>query len=103
MADLSSGIRLAVDSGKVALGVRSVASSIKKGDAKLVIVASSSRKTDSEDIRHMAKIAGISIIEFKGNPMALGAVCGKPFSVSMLSIIDQGNSNIIEAAKESVS
>ncbi|MGC8652331.1 MAG: 50S ribosomal protein L30e [Candidatus Micrarchaeia archaeon] len=101
MADLSSGIRLAVDSGKVAFGLKSVISSIKEGTAKLIIVSSSSRKSDSEDIKHIAKIADMHVIEFNGDPVALGAVCGKPFSVSTLSIIDPGNSDIIESSKES--
>ncbi|MCL4411212.1 50S ribosomal protein L30e, partial [Candidatus Marsarchaeota archaeon] len=30
-----------------------------------------------------------------GNPIELGAVCGKPYSVSTLAIIEAGNSNIL--------
>ena len=49
----------------------------------------------------MAKISDIKVVEFDGDSMQLGAVCGKPFSVSALSIIEQGNSSILdEIAKE---
>jgi large subunit ribosomal protein L30e len=96
MADLSNDIRLAVDSGKTALGLNSVMDSIKENDAKLIIIASKNKKQNMGDIQHMADIAGIKIIKFEGNPVELGAVCGKPFSVSTLSIIEPGNSSILK-------
>jgi len=99
MADLSSNIRLAVDSGKVAFGAREVIGTIKSDTAKLIIISKKGQKAYSEDIQHMAQIAAIKVIEFEGNPMELGAVCGKPFSVSALSVIDPGNSSILEGIK----
>ncbi len=99
MADLSSSIRLAVDSGKVVFGVKEVAASIRKSDAKLVVVSKKGRSSDISDITHIAKIASIKVIPFDGNPIELGAVCGKPFSVSTLAIIDPGNSTILEENK----
>ena len=96
MADLSTNIRLAVDSGKVAMGVNGVVDSIKQNHAKLVIVAQKNRKDILEDVRHMCKVAGIKVVVYKGDSIQLGAVCGKPFSVSTLSIIEQGHSKILE-------
>jgi large subunit ribosomal protein L30e len=97
MADLSRDIRLAVDSGEVAIGAESVMHSIKNGTSKLVIVASAGKKELSEDIVHMAKLSDIKVEVFDGNSMDLGTVCGKPFSVSALSILSAGNSNILKA------
>ena len=96
MADLANDIRLAVDSGKTAIGLKTVVASIKDDSAKLVIVADKNKQSNLQDLVHMASIAGIKIIEFKGNPAELGAVCGKPFSVSVLSVIDPGHSNILK-------
>ncbi|MGC8495682.1 MAG: 50S ribosomal protein L30e [Candidatus Micrarchaeia archaeon] len=101
MVELNNGIRLAVDSGKVAIGANKVVDSIKANEAKLVVVAKKGDKVIIEDITHMAKISDIKVVEFDGDSMQLGAVCGKPFSVSALSIIEQGNSSILdEIAKE---
>ena len=96
MADLTNDIRLAVDSGKTALGLNTVMDSIKDSSAKLVIVASKNKESNLQDILHVASIAGIKVIKFEGNPVELGAVCGKPYSVSTLSVIDAGHSNILK-------
>jgi large subunit ribosomal protein L30e len=97
MADLARDIRLAVDSGEVAIGAESVISSIKGSTSKLVILASLGKKELYDDITHLAKLSEVKIMLFSGNSMDLGTVCGKPFSVSALSIIKPGNSNILTA------
>jgi large subunit ribosomal protein L30e len=96
MADLANDIRLAVDSGKTALGLNTVIESIKDSSAKLVIVAQKNKESTLLDVVHIAGIAGIKILKFDGNPVELGAVCGKPFSVSTLAVIEPGNSNILK-------
>lgn len=96
MADLASNIRLAVDSGEVALGIKSVSSSIVDSSAKLVIAASKGNESMVQDVQHMAKVAEVKFMLFEGNSMDLGRVCGKPYSVSVLSVIQAGNSNILE-------
>ncbi len=98
MADLANNIRLAVDSGKVALGVNKVMDSIKKNDAKLVVVAAKNRQDILEDLQHISKVSSIKTVVFNGNSMELGAICGKPYSVSALSIIEEGHSKILEEA-----
>ncbi|MEM3227332.1 MAG: 50S ribosomal protein L30e [Candidatus Micrarchaeaceae archaeon] len=97
MADLSGDIRLAVDSGEVAVGANSVIASVNNGSSKLVVLAESGEKELHAEIRHLANLAGLKIVIFKGNPVELGAVCGKPFSVSAVSIIDPGNSSILQS------
>jgi large subunit ribosomal protein L30e len=99
MVDIANDIRLAVDSGKAALGINSVIDSIKNDTAKLLVVASKNKGDNVQDIEHMAKISNIKVVMFEGTSMELGAVCGKPFSVSAVSIIEQGNSKILEDNK----
>ncbi len=96
MADLTNNIRLAVDSGKTAIGLNSVIDSIRDSTAKLVIVASKNKESNLQDILHMASVAGIKVIKFEGNPVELGSMCGKPYSISMLSVIDAGHSSILK-------
>lgn len=95
MADLSNDIRLAVDSGKAAFGINEASEAILSNKAKMVIVASRNKGDRLSDIQHLAKISNIRVQVFDGTPMALGVVCGKPFSVSVLSIIDAGNSKLL--------
>ena len=56
------------------------------GIAWLVIVAS--EMLTGSDI-------GVKVHIYEGNNMELGALCGKPFSVSALAVIDKGTSNIL--------
>ncbi|MDE1810770.1 MAG: 50S ribosomal protein L30e [Candidatus Micrarchaeota archaeon] len=96
MADLAKDIRLAVDSGETAIGLNSVEHSIKSHKAKVIVLASNNLKETTEDIMHLAKIANIRVLTMKGNSMELGSLCGKPFSVSALSVIEAGNSKILD-------
>ncbi len=95
MANLTSDIRLAVDSGAVAIGINSVMDSIATGKAKLVIASSKNKPGELSDIEHVAKLADVKVIVFDGDSIQLGTVCGKPYSVSAISILDQGDSNIL--------
>lgn len=97
MADLANEIRLAVDSGKTAIGMNTVIESIKNSTAKLIIIAERNKQSNVQDIVHMAGISGIKVINYNANPVELGAICGKPFSVSVLSIIEPGHSNILKS------
>ena len=66
MAEISNNIRLAVDSGKTAIGLKSVINSVKDSSAKLIIIASKNKKQNVSDITHIAGIAGIRTIKLAG-------------------------------------
>lgn len=95
MADLNNDIRLAIDSGKAAIGINRAQETIVSSKAKMVVIASKNKGDRLNDIMHLAKISNIRVQVFDGTPVALGVVCGKPFSVSVLSILEPGNSNIL--------
>jgi large subunit ribosomal protein L30e len=97
MADITNDIRLAVESGNTALGIRSVAKTIRSSKSKLVVMASVNNKDNKLDIEHIASLAGVKVVKFEGNAVELGAVCGKPFPVAFLSVIEPGNSKILES------
>ena len=96
MANLVNDIRLAVDSGKTAVGVRDVTRAIVSDSAKLIVVSSKLDQSSLDDIKHLAGISGIPVIVYDADSMALGTVCGKPFSVAAVAVVDPGNSNILE-------
>lgn len=96
MSNLTNDIRLALDSGKSAIGMREVMRSLNSDEAKLIIIASTAENSIVDDIVHIAKIINTRVIVYESDSMELGTVCGKPYSVSSLSIIDPGNSKILE-------
>lgn len=96
MADLNSDLRLAVDTGKVTMGIEETMSAINTDKAKLVVVSVKGRGSSIDDIKHVCSVAGIRLLKFNGSSLELGAVCGKPYSVSALAVIEPGNSNIMD-------
>lgn len=90
MIDIGRALKSAVTTGTVEFGVDQTEKAIKSGKAKLVVVARNcpSIQLQSEDL-------GVKVHRYEGNNMELGALCGKPFSVSALAIIESGSSNIL--------
>lgn len=98
--DLDKSIRLAVDSGKVELGAAKGIKFALTGSAKLIILAKNCPRHISQDVRHYCAQSQLSIVEYDGTSLELGKICGKPFPVSVFSVLEAGDSDILEAAKE---
>jgi len=90
MIDLGRALKSAMTTGKVVFGVEQTEKMIRNGEAKLVIVA---KNCPSEYL--VSKDHGVPVHRFEGNNMELGSLCGKPFSVSSIAVIDKGASNIL--------
>ena len=89
MIDIGRALKSAITTGKVEFGVDQTEKAVKAGKAQLVILA---RNCPSE---FLTKDSKVKVHVFEGNNMELGAICGKPFSVSALVVIDKGSSNIL--------
>lgn len=97
--DADKHIRWAVDSGKVSFGQRSVEKSILNGKGQLVIVSGNAQKAVAERISALSKVAGIPLHTYPGTAGELGSVCGKPFVVSAMVVLDAGKSKVLEISK----
>ncbi len=87
--DITRALKAAITTGKVEFGVDQTEKAIKSGKAQMIILARNcpSEKLTSEQ--------NVKVHVYSGNNMELGALCGKPFSVSALAVIDKGTSNIL--------
>lgn len=81
--------------GKVLVGTRQAIKASKRGVAKLVIVASNC----PADVKKQIAEGSVPIYEFPGLSVDLGPICGKPFIVSALTIVDAGDSDIMALAR----
>lgn len=88
MIDIGRALKSAITTGKVEFGVDQTEKAVRAGKAQLVIMA---RNCPSDYL----KDAKVKVHVYDGNNMELGALCGKPFSVSALAVIDKGTSNIL--------
>ena len=99
--DLGKAIRIAVDTGKVALGADGTLKRAMHGDAKLVILSSNCPSDRKSDLERYSKLSGVPLVEFVGTSVELGVACGKPFPVSAMSVMEEGNSDILKAVQKS--
>ncbi len=98
--DIDKAIRMAVETGKVELGSQKALKLAAFAGAKLVLVSSNCPAGALADLRRFASLSSVPVLAYGGTSLELGTVCGKPFPISMLSIVEQGDSSILEAAKQ---
>jgi len=87
--------------GKYYLGARKTIKAVLTGKAKMVIVAENAPPEYRERVLYYAKLAGIPVYIYPGTSFDLGVACGKPFKVSMIAVLDEGQSRILELAASS--
>lgn len=90
MVDIGRALKVAESTGKVVFGEKETEKAVSEGQALMVITA---KNCKSEVLN---SDLGMRVHRYKGNNMELGAVAGKPFSVSALAVLDKGNSNILQ-------
>jgi len=97
--DIDKSIRLCVDSGKVELGAEKTKKLLRTGEPKLVIIAANCPAPVAQEIRRFGALANVPIADYKGTSIELGVVCGKPFPVSAMAVLEPGNSEIMQAVR----
>lgn len=97
--DIQRALKIAVSTGKVYIGAERTKRAVKEKKAKLVVVASNCPKEYVDFVKSAHK--KIQIYNFEGNNTTLGTACGKPFPISMLAVIDSGESDIMSLLRGS--
>jgi large subunit ribosomal protein L30e len=100
MIDVNKAIATTAKTGKIQFGANSALKSAKARKSKLVIFASNCPQKTREEIEYYCKLSSIPVTIYSGDSVDLGAVCGKPFEVSALSVREPGDSNILKLAEE---
>ena len=96
MIDINKAIATTVKTGKVLFGVNNAVRNAKTGKAKLIIVASNCQQKTRDDIEYYCKLSNVPVVIYGGTSIDLGAVCGKPFTVSALTVREPGDSDILK-------
>ena len=98
--DAAREIRRAVDTGKVLFGTKSSGKSLKNGTAKLLIIANNVPQLEKEKLVALAETSRTPNYMFSGSGLELGSVCGKPFTVSVMVVEDEGKSKVLGIQKQ---
>lgn len=99
MIDVDKAIGTAVKTGKVQFGANNAIKNAKLGKAQLIVVAANCPKKVRSDIEYYCKLSNVPIYVYNGNSIDLGLACGKPFTVSALTIREPGDSDILKVVK----
>jgi len=91
--DINRALRNAVSTGKTYIGFEQTKRYLEKGVVKMVVVSS-----NCPYIEHIEKYS-VPVHKYNGSNIELGAACGKPFPVSVLSIVEPGESDILHIQK----
>jgi len=98
VVDINKSISIAVKTGKVLFGAKSALKSAMTGKARLIVVAANCPLKTRLDLEYYCKLSKIPLLVYNGTSLELGAVCGKPFTVSALTVREAGDSDILEIA-----
>ncbi|KAL7722935.1 60S ribosomal protein L30 [Entamoeba marina] len=96
---VNSKLALVTKSGKYVLGTKSSLRTVREGKSKLIIISSTCPPLESAKLEYYAVLGKVKVVHYNGSNVDLGTACGKYFSVSVLSIIDAGDSDIIKASE----
>jgi large subunit ribosomal protein L30e len=94
--DVDKQIGIAVKTGKVSFGVKDAIDAARFAKAKLLIMASNCPQPHKLDISQYAKQSSVPIYNYQGSTIDLGAACLKPFLVSVLTVKEPGDSEILK-------
>ena len=82
--------------GKLILGFRQSYLSILHRRSKLIILANNCPPNLRREIEVACKMSDVPLLEVDISSKELGYIAGKPFSASVISVIEPGSSNILE-------
>ena len=94
--DIARQLKQGINTGKLVFGQRQTSSHCSKGDAKLVLVAANCPEPFINDLRNSHPSVPIHQVTMVNRQ--LGAACGKPFPVSSLCVLDEGQSELLQLA-----
>jgi large subunit ribosomal protein L30e len=94
--DVNKQIEIAVRTGKVSFGVKEALDAARFAKAKLLIMASNCPEPHRLNILEYAKQSSVPMYNYQGSSVDLGGACLKPFLVSVLTVKEPGDSEILK-------
>ena len=90
--DIAHALKVALQTGKVRVGLTETIEAARTKKARMLIVATS---CPEKALVTNAQYEKVPVYHYEGTAIELGAACGKPFPISALAILDPGSSAIL--------
>ena len=95
--NLTEKLTLVIKSGKFKLGYQNCIKTMRRGEARLVLISSNCPAIRRTELEYYAALSKSEVHNFDGNNVELGTACAKLFAVSAMVITDPGDSDILES------
>ncbi len=79
-------IKGALKGNRLIVGSREVLKNLRRGKVEAVFITSNCPKHLESRARYYSRLSEVKIVEFGGNSMQLGEVCGRPYKTLMAGI-----------------
>jgi len=100
LISLENELKVAIKTGKVSLGSKATMRFAAHGKGRLIILARNCPEDTKKLILHYAKLSNIPAYVSPLSSQELGAACGKQFMVAALTVLDEGESEIMKLVEE---
>jgi large subunit ribosomal protein L30e len=90
--DLAHALKVALQTGKVKVGLTETIESARAKKARLIIVSTSCPEKKLVSDKTYEKVP---VYHYEGTAVELGAACGRPYPISALAILEPGSSAIL--------
>jgi len=91
--DLSRQLKNAIATGNLLFGQRQAKDACASGEAKMIILAANCPENYTTELR--AAHPEVTMHRARMVNRELGIACGKPFSVSTITVLDAGDSDLM--------
>jgi len=98
--NVENAIKIAVKTGKFQIGPKKAMNLVKRGIGRLIITSINCPKAILEDLKTYCRLSDIKIHSYKGSSYDLGFLCGKTYMISVLTILEPGDSDILKLAEQ---
>jgi Ribosomal protein L30E len=96
MSEVIGSLKVAVETGVCVFGVDQTIKGLQRGSVKLVVVSSNPPKGRNEALERMVAKSGAKVHRFPGSGWDLASVCSRNHIVSVVGIVDPGESDIFK-------
>jgi large subunit ribosomal protein L30e len=98
MVDVNKALKDVSKKGTIILGEKQTKAAIKKGTAKLVVMANNCPY--AKDITALVTENNVPLYNYTSNGVELGYTCGKNYAVCSFAVLNEGESNILALVKK---
>jgi large subunit ribosomal protein L30e len=101
--DIDTNIKVAYKTGKIIYGKNQVLKEMRKDTFKMIILANNCPQEFEDQLNYYKSLMGTKLFfhKYKGSSHDLGLACAKPYWISVIGVIDAGDSDLLSLRSKS--